>query len=285
VSLAQLKLDRVKWLKAALFGLCLVPFARLVWLGTHSGLGANPIEYITRSTGWWTLSFLLITLSVTPLRRLTGWNWLLRLRRMLGLFAFFSVSLHFTTYIWLDQFFDLHSVYKDIYKRPFITVGFTASTMSAKLAKLREAILCRPARADDVSDSGGLAAKVATAHTAPASARPHTAPLPSAPATLVEKIRFAIDPSAREDSGRSLLGVAATSAAASRGTPARFVRLPQRSLNQRAVAKAVPCVAAHEIVGAALHSRWVGGSEYLAATFRMEICGTDRLPGKLRRLR
>ena len=165
------------------------------------------------------------------------------------------------------------------------TVGFTASTMSAKLAKLREAILCRPARADDVSDSGGLAAKVATAHTAPASARPHTAPLPSAPATLVEKIRFAIDPSAREDSGRSLLGVAATSAAASRGTPARFVRPPQRSLNQRAVAKAVPCVAAHEIVGAALHSRWVGGSEYLAATFRMEICGTDRLPGKLRRLR
>ncbi len=134
MSLAQLKPDRVKWLKAALFGLCLVPFARLVWLGTHSGLGANPIEYITRSTGWWTLSFLLITLSVTPLRRLTGWNWLLRLRRMLGLFAFFYVSLHFTTYIWLDQFFDWQGMLKDIAKRPFITVGFTAFVLLIPLA-------------------------------------------------------------------------------------------------------------------------------------------------------
>jgi sulfoxide reductase heme-binding subunit YedZ len=126
MALAQLKPDQVKWLKAALFGLCLVPLARLAWLGTHRGLGANPIEYITHSTGWWTLCFLLITLSVTPLRRLTGWNWLLRVRRMLGLFAFFYVSLHFVTYIWLDQFFDWRSMLKDIAKRPFITVGFTA---------------------------------------------------------------------------------------------------------------------------------------------------------------
>jgi sulfoxide reductase heme-binding subunit YedZ len=134
MSLAQLKPDQVKWLKAALFVLCLIPFMRLAWLGTHRGLGANPIEYITRSTGWWTLSFLLITLTVTPLRRLTGWNWLLRLRRMLGLFAFFYVSLHFTTYIWLDQFFDLQSMLKDIAKRPFITVGFTAFLLLIPLA-------------------------------------------------------------------------------------------------------------------------------------------------------
>jgi sulfoxide reductase heme-binding subunit YedZ len=130
----QLKADQVKWVKAALFALCLVPLARLTWLGTHHGLGANPIEYITHSTGWWTLCFLLITLSVTPLRRLTGWNWLLRLRRMLGLFAFFYVCLHFTTYIWLDQFFDWRSIVKDIGKRPFITVGFTAFLLLIPLA-------------------------------------------------------------------------------------------------------------------------------------------------------
>jgi sulfoxide reductase heme-binding subunit YedZ len=134
MSLAQLKPERVKWLKAALFALCLIPLARLAWLGTHRGLGANPIEYITHSTGWWTLSFLLITLSMTPLRRLTGWNWLLRLRRMLGLFAFFYVSLHFTTYIWLDQFFDWQGILKDIAKRPFITVGFTAFVLLIPLA-------------------------------------------------------------------------------------------------------------------------------------------------------
>jgi sulfoxide reductase heme-binding subunit YedZ len=130
----QLKPNQVQLLKGALFVLCLVPLGRLGWLGTHHGLGANPIEYITHSTGWWTLTFLLITLSVTPLRRLTGWNWLLRLRRMLGLFAFFYVCLHFVTYIWLDQFFDWHSMVKDIAKRPFITVGFTAFLLLIPLA-------------------------------------------------------------------------------------------------------------------------------------------------------
>src|SRR5215471_8845435 len=96
----QIKPNQVQWVKAALFVLCLLPLARLASLATRHGLGANPIEYITHSTGWWTLAFLLITLSVTPLRRLTGRNWLLRLRRMLGLFAFFYACLHFTTYIW-----------------------------------------------------------------------------------------------------------------------------------------------------------------------------------------
>ena len=133
-TLQRLRPEQVSRLKAVLFIACLIPVLRLGWLALHHGLGANPIEYITRSTGWWTLSFLLITLSVTPLRRLTGWNWLLRLRRMLGLFAFFYVSLHFTTYIWLDQFFDWQGILKDIAKRPFITVGFTAFVLLIPLA-------------------------------------------------------------------------------------------------------------------------------------------------------
>jgi sulfoxide reductase heme-binding subunit YedZ len=134
MSLQALRPEQVKWIKAAVFVLCLIPLALLCWRGLHHQLGANPIEYITRSTGWWTLSFLLTTLAVTPLRRLAGWNWLLRLRRMLGLFAFFYACLHFTTYIWLDQFFDLASIGKDVVKRPFITVGFSAFVLLLPLA-------------------------------------------------------------------------------------------------------------------------------------------------------
>lgn len=130
----QPKPEEIKWIKAAVFAACLIPLARLTWLGAHHGLGANPIEHVTHSTGWWTLTFLLLTLLVTPLRRLTNLNWLLRLRRMLGLFAFFYVCLHFTTYIWLDQFFDLMSIGKDIVKRPFITVGFAAFVLLIPLA-------------------------------------------------------------------------------------------------------------------------------------------------------
>lgn len=126
--------QQIKWIKTAVFAACLVPLALLVWRGFAGGLGANPIEYITHATGWWTLSFLLITLLVTPLRRLTNLNWLLRLRRMLGLFAFFYVCLHFTTYIWLDQFFDWMGIVKDIAKRPFITVGFSAFVLLTPLA-------------------------------------------------------------------------------------------------------------------------------------------------------
>jgi sulfoxide reductase heme-binding subunit YedZ len=132
--LTALKPNQIKWLKATVFALCLIPLAHLIWLGTRHGLGANPIEYITRSTGFWTLTFLLITLTVTLLRRLSGWNWLLRLRRMFGLYAFFYVSLHFTTYIWLDQFFDVSGMLKDIAKRPFITVGFGAFVLLIPLA-------------------------------------------------------------------------------------------------------------------------------------------------------
>ncbi len=124
----------MKRIKAALFLACLLPLARLAWLGFNDRLGANPIEFITHSTGWWTLAFVLITLCVTPLRKLTGLNWLLRLRRMLGLFAFFYASLHFITYFWLDQYFDWMAIVKDIYKRPFITLGFAAFVLLIPLA-------------------------------------------------------------------------------------------------------------------------------------------------------
>ena len=121
-------------IKASLFLLALLPLLRLIWLGFQDRLGANPIEFITRSTGDWTLYFLCITLAVTPLRRLSGWNWLVRLRRMLGLFVFFYVCLHFTTFIWFDHFFDLQAMWKDILKRPFITVGFSAFVLLIPLA-------------------------------------------------------------------------------------------------------------------------------------------------------
>jgi len=120
--------------KVALFFVCLIPLGRLVWLAFNGGLGANPIEFVTRSTGTWTLVFLLITLSITPIRKLTGQNALLRVRRMLGLFAFFYACLHFTTYIWWDQFFDWVAILKDIKKRPFITVGFACFVLLLPLA-------------------------------------------------------------------------------------------------------------------------------------------------------
>jgi len=124
-------------IKAAVFVLALGPLALLLLVGTTGawgGLGANPVEFVTRSTGTWTLVFLCITLAITPARRLTGWNWLQRLRRMLGLFAFFYGALHFTTYFWLDQWFDLAAIAKDIVKRPFITMGFAAFVMMIPLA-------------------------------------------------------------------------------------------------------------------------------------------------------
>jgi len=115
-------------------GDCLLPLVRLMVLGGSGGLGANPIEFITRSTGTWTLVGLLLTLSVTPMRRLSGRADPIRYRRMLGLFSFFYACLHFVTYIWLDQFFDLAAIARDIVKRPFITVGFTAFVLLIPLA-------------------------------------------------------------------------------------------------------------------------------------------------------
>ena len=121
-------------IKSVLFLACLTPFAHLVWGVASDALGANPVEAVTRSLGWWTLFLLCATLSVSPLRRLTGAHWLVRLRRMLGLFAFFYAALHFTTFIWLEHWFDLAEMAKDIVKRPFITVGFTAFVLLIPLA-------------------------------------------------------------------------------------------------------------------------------------------------------
>jgi sulfoxide reductase heme-binding subunit YedZ len=124
-------------IRAALFVVGLLPLARLLLAGTHGwfgGLGANPIELVTRSTGTWALVLLVATLAVTPLRRLTGLHWLVRLRRMLGLFAFFYGALHFTTYLWFDQWFDLQAIVADVLKRPFITMGALAFVLMLPLA-------------------------------------------------------------------------------------------------------------------------------------------------------
>jgi methionine sulfoxide reductase heme-binding subunit len=120
--------------KVIVFVAALYPLARIVLLGVTDGLGANPIEFITRSTGLWTLVYLCITLAITPARRLTGVNALLRFRRMLGLYAFFYAVLHFTTYLWFDKWFDVAAILKDIVKRPFITVGFAAFLLLIPLA-------------------------------------------------------------------------------------------------------------------------------------------------------
>ncbi|GAB3261721.1 protein-methionine-sulfoxide reductase heme-binding subunit MsrQ [Chitinimonas naiadis] len=121
------------YIKAAVFIACLLPLVRAAYI-VLSGMAVNPVEFITRSLGTWTLVMLMLTLAITPLRRLTGRNELIKFRRMLGLFAFFYVSLHFVTYIWLDKFFDLHAIFKDIGKRPFITVGFAAFLLLIPLA-------------------------------------------------------------------------------------------------------------------------------------------------------
>ena len=117
-----------------MFVLCLIPLGLLIWRGFQGRLTANPIEFISHTTGWWTLTFLMITLSVTPLRRMLDLPWLLRLRRMLGLYAFFYACLHFLTWLVLDQFFDWNAIVKDVVKRPYITVGFTAFLLLLPLA-------------------------------------------------------------------------------------------------------------------------------------------------------
>ena len=123
-----------RYFKPVLFLACLVPLGRLVWRGFHADLGANPIEFITHATGDWTLRFLLITLCITPLRKLTRQYWLIGWRRMLGLFAFFYGTLHLMTYVWLDKFFVVHDMLADIAKRRFITAGMTAFTLMIPLA-------------------------------------------------------------------------------------------------------------------------------------------------------
>ncbi len=132
--LRMLKPAQISQIKAVLFLICLVPLGLLIARFFNDALGANPIETITHFTGDWTLRFLLITLAVTPLRKLTQWHWLVRLRRMLGLYAFFYAVLHFLTYLVLDQFFDWQAIVLDVLKRPYITVGFSAFVLLIPLA-------------------------------------------------------------------------------------------------------------------------------------------------------
>ncbi len=124
----------IGWSKIVVFPVCLIPVAHLGLAAYQGNLGANPLEVITHTTGDWTLRFLLITLSITPLRQLTKQYWMIQYRRMLGLFAFFYGTLHFTTYIWFDKFFDWHEMLHDVAKRKFITVGFTAFVLLIPLA-------------------------------------------------------------------------------------------------------------------------------------------------------
>ena len=131
------------WAKWMLFGLSLLPLLRLIALGFQDRLSANPIEFITRATGDWTLYFLCLTLAVTPLRRLTGLNALIRFRRMLGLFTFFYASLHFLTFIWFDHFFDLAEMMRDVLKRPFIAMGFSAFVLLVPLALTSNDLMLR----------------------------------------------------------------------------------------------------------------------------------------------
>jgi methionine sulfoxide reductase heme-binding subunit len=124
----------VSRLKLAVFLACLFPLGQLLYYGFTDDLTANPIEYITRFTGSWALIVLLASLSITPLRKIIGWNDLIKFRRMLGLFAFFYALLHVSTYVVLDHFFDFQAIVKDIIKRPYVTAGFTAFVLMIPLA-------------------------------------------------------------------------------------------------------------------------------------------------------
>jgi sulfoxide reductase heme-binding subunit YedZ len=123
-----------KWTKVAVFLICLIPFDDLLWRSFRNDLGINPVETLQHGTGDWTIRFIVFTLSITPFRKLFKLPDLIRFRRMLGLFAFFYVSLHFLTYLGPDQSFDLSGMWKDVAKRPFITVGFAALVSLIPLA-------------------------------------------------------------------------------------------------------------------------------------------------------
>ncbi len=121
-------------LRLSAFIASLLPLGRLVWLGMHDGLSANPVEFVTRSTGTWALVFLCLSLAMTPLRRLTGRPQWMKLRRMLGLYSFFYAVLHFSLWLWIDHNFDLAGMWADVLKRPFIAAGFTAFVLLVPLA-------------------------------------------------------------------------------------------------------------------------------------------------------
>lgn len=130
-------------LKAGLFLLCLLPFGRLAYAAVSGNFGPNPVEFVQRFTGTWTFNFLLLTLAVTPLRAWTKAHWLTRLRRMLGLFAFFYACLHFATFIGFDHVFDIDEIARDVIKRLFVTVGFAAFVLLVPLAATSNAYAIR----------------------------------------------------------------------------------------------------------------------------------------------
>jgi sulfoxide reductase heme-binding subunit YedZ len=130
-------------LKPVVFLLCLLPLVVLVWQLYTDRLGANPIDEIADATGEWTLRLLLITLMATPFKRLFGWGRAIRVRRMLGLFAFFYATLHLFTYLWLDQFFDWSEIWLDIIDRPFITIGMLAFVLLLPLALTSNSAMVR----------------------------------------------------------------------------------------------------------------------------------------------
>jgi len=120
-------------IKCLVFVLALLPFLRMAWL-VAIGVPVNPVEFLQHGSGDWALYLLCVTLCVTPLRRLTGMNWLMRLRRMLGLYAFFYVTVHFLTFVWFDHNFNVAAIWKDVLKHPYITVGFAAFVLLIPLA-------------------------------------------------------------------------------------------------------------------------------------------------------
>jgi sulfoxide reductase heme-binding subunit YedZ len=124
----------LQYIKPTVFLLALLPLGRLVWLGGAGDLGANPIEFITRSMGTWTLVFLCLSLAMTPARKLTGWTGFIHLRRMLGLFCFFYATVHFLIWLWLDHNFSLAAMWQDVLERPYITFGFLAFVLLIPLA-------------------------------------------------------------------------------------------------------------------------------------------------------
>jgi methionine sulfoxide reductase heme-binding subunit len=136
-------LNHSRVVKPVIFVAGLIPLGQLMYYAWTDNLTANPIEFITHFTGDWILIFLLATLSITPLRKLSGWNGLIKFRRMLGLFAFFYAVLHFSTYMVLDHFFDFQAIVKDVIKRPYVTVGFTGFVLLIPLAITSTAAMIR----------------------------------------------------------------------------------------------------------------------------------------------
>ena len=127
-------MKEIRFTKVLIFLNALVPLVLLLWDVYRKRVGANPVEFMTRTTGMLTLIFLMISLALTPVRKITGSNWVVKFRRMLGLYAFFYGTLHLLTYVWFDRFFNLRSIAGDILQRPFIAIGMTAFFLMVPLA-------------------------------------------------------------------------------------------------------------------------------------------------------